>query len=303
MDEMEAPQSIHARHQRIQRVLAFIHANISESISLEEIAVHSCWSRWQLQRVFQHQTGIGVATYVRELRLSNAAERILDTSDKIIDIAFEHGFNSEISFSRAFKQMFNVSPRGYRKAGIRTGLRKPLHYPTRPLQYTKTATALVDVRINSSQAFSMFGICGKINGIFDSNPDFHLRVPEIWIELNQLIDCRPINHIGVFDLISNDQTQIKYWAGIELELFEGLSSPELMSSLHRLDIPAQTYAVIKHSGPIHELASSIEWVLLHWLPNSGYTAIDGYEIEKYPANFEQSTQEHLLEYWIPIQAC
>jgi AraC family transcriptional regulator len=303
MSEMRTRHTIHAGHERLQRVLAFIHDNISESISLEDIADHSCWSRWQLQRVFQRQTGSSVATYVRELRLSTAAERVLDSSDKIIDIAFEHGFNSEISFSRAFKQMFNASPRAYRKAGVRTGLRKPLHYPTSQLQYTKREASLVDVRINSEQAFSLVGISGEITGLFDTHPNFDLRVPQIWAQLSQMVDCKPIEHIGVFDLTPNHEADALYWAGIRSDLAEEMLATGAIPPLEQLAVPAQTYAVIKHVGPISELASSIEWVVLHWLPESGYSAIDGYEVEKYPANFERHRVGQPMEYWIPIQPC
>ncbi len=84
---------------RISRVLAYIHANLSSTLSLEDIAKQSCWSRWQLQRVFQAETGLTVANYVRELKLSQAAEELLDSKERVIDIALGLGFNSEISLA------------------------------------------------------------------------------------------------------------------------------------------------------------------------------------------------------------
>ena len=50
-----------------------------------------------------------VANYTRELKLSVGAEWLLDTDKRVIDIAIEFGFSSEISFSRAFKQQFTLS--------------------------------------------------------------------------------------------------------------------------------------------------------------------------------------------------
>ena len=55
---------------RIERVLDYIHAHLDQPLSLEQLAEQSCWSRWQLQRVFLHETGQTVAHYVRELKLS-----------------------------------------------------------------------------------------------------------------------------------------------------------------------------------------------------------------------------------------
>ncbi|CAK2423310.1 Helix-turn-helix protein [Vibrio crassostreae] len=93
---------------RISRVLAYIHANLSSALSLEDIAKQSCWSRWQLQRVFQAETGLTVANYVRELKLSQAAEELLDSKERVIDIALELGFNSSHKKSLSFGRAWNM---------------------------------------------------------------------------------------------------------------------------------------------------------------------------------------------------
>ncbi|MGL6260417.1 helix-turn-helix domain-containing protein [Vibrio sp. WXL103] len=288
--------------ERIARVLAYIHQHISEPISLNDIAEHSCWSRWQLQRVFQSQTGLSVATYVRELKLSGAAERILDTPDKLIDIAFDYGFNSEISFSRAFKQMFGLSPRAYRKAGVRTGLRKPLQYHSIKLGYGTQGSALADVRIETRSAFTIVGVKGQIQGLFSPQPDFEQRVPEIWQSLTDKLDLANAEHFGVFDLTSvgNENLSLTYWAGILGEKFDSISDARALESL---TVPPQTYVVMNHKGSIETLSASLEWVLLSWLPKSGYRAIDGYEFERYPPNYNatQNNDGNSMEYWLPIE--
>ena len=104
-----APQA-RAHFTRIERVLDYIHSHLDEALSLEQLAEQSCWSRWQLQRVFLHETGLTVAHYVRELKLSLAAEALLSGRQRVLDLALSHGFGSEVSFSRAFKQQFGCSP-------------------------------------------------------------------------------------------------------------------------------------------------------------------------------------------------
>ena len=47
----------HSQLTRIERVLDYIHANLDLPLALAELAEQSCWSRWQLQRVFLHETG------------------------------------------------------------------------------------------------------------------------------------------------------------------------------------------------------------------------------------------------------
>jgi len=106
---------------RIERILDYIHTNIDSPLSVEYLAKKSCWSRWQLQRIFLQETNQTVAQYVREIKLSRAAEQLLSNSNRIMDIALNCGFNSEISFNRSFKQLFQCSPRAYRKRGQHIG--------------------------------------------------------------------------------------------------------------------------------------------------------------------------------------
>ncbi|MFA0260818.1 helix-turn-helix transcriptional regulator, partial [Vibrio cyclitrophicus] len=168
---------------RISRVLAYIHTNLSSALSLEDIAKQSCWSRWQLQRVFQAETGLTVANYVRELKLSQAAEELLDGKERVIDVALGLGFNSEISFSRSFKQMFGVSPSQYRKAGKRVGLRKPIQVSETKSAADHGALSFVKVRIDERESFLVKGMTSEISGLFSLTQDFAQKVPQLWSRL------------------------------------------------------------------------------------------------------------------------
>ncbi len=62
-----------------------------------------------------------MAHYVRELKLSMAAEALLSTRLRVLDVALDYGLVSEVSFSRAFKKRLGCSPLAYRKRGLRLG--------------------------------------------------------------------------------------------------------------------------------------------------------------------------------------
>lgn len=111
------------RHEeRITRILHYIDKNLHQNLDVNLLADISGWSRWQLQRVFSLQTGVSVAQYVRELRLGMAAWKLINTHDRQLDIALVCGFDSEVSFSRSFKQHFGCPPRDYRQAAKFTGV-------------------------------------------------------------------------------------------------------------------------------------------------------------------------------------
>ncbi|MBT9242266.1 MULTISPECIES: AraC family transcriptional regulator [Vibrio] len=292
---------------RISRVLTYIHSNLSSSLSLEDIATQSCWSRWQLQRVFQAETGLTVANYVRELKLSQAAEHLLDGKERVIDIALGLGFNSEISFSRSFKQMFGSSPSQYRKAGKRVGLRKPIQVSETASTSEKGALSFVEVRIDERESFLVKGMTSEISGLFSLTQDFAQKVPQLWSRLEgevEIPDDNVLQFIGVVDLTQScfDGTNIHYWAGVELQ--EGISIPQLPSiiseRLEVLTVPKQTYAVVKHCGPIENLRHTLSWFVLNWMPSSGYRGVDGYELEVYPFAYQAHASDAEMEYWVPI---
>lgn len=290
---------------RVSKLLSYIHCHLHLSLGLDELAQQSCWSRWQLQRVFQAETGLSVASYVRELKLSSAAEQLLDSSQRVIDIALSLGFSSEISFSRSFKQKFGVSPRAYRKSGLRTGLRKPIANPAE--RNSDLDASFVEVRVESKQSFLLKGVHGEIHGLFSLTPDFQHKVPMLWRELESRVansSSVSLPTIGVVDVTHGqfDGSNIHYWAGVELGVDPVYPQlPSLVSEhLETLSVPSQTYAVLKHRGPVVELPRSLEWFMLHWLPSSGYRGVDRFELECYPAGYDPVSLEAVMEYWVPI---
>lgn len=68
-----------------------------------------------ISRVMKQQTNKTPCEYMNQLRLDYAADKIIKTENKIIDIALEAGYNSLSYFNRIFKKQFGVSPTQYRK--------------------------------------------------------------------------------------------------------------------------------------------------------------------------------------------
>ncbi|MGY3901756.1 helix-turn-helix domain-containing protein [Aeromonas lusitana] len=279
---------------RIERVLDYIHTHLDEPLSLEQLAEQSCWSRWQLQRVFQHETGLTVAHYVRELKLSQAAEALLSGRERVLDLALCYGFGSEVSFSRAFKQHFGCSPLAYRKRGQRLGLAMPLVRAQTP---QACASKWVQLRVESRPGFVLHGVRGEIRGLFAEEPDFHQTVPAIWRAAQAAGLPVTSELLGVVEVSAAGEA-LPYWAGVAAT--EGAILP---AGLARLAVPPQEYAVLTHVGPIHQLAETLNWFILHWLPGSHYRGLDGFELERYGPHFNGAQADARMEYWLPVAPC
>lgn len=65
--------------------------------------------------VFRATTGMTIRSYLAQLRVSHAQRLLLTTDQKIVDVAFESGFETVSSFYEAFVRMVGITPSRYRK--------------------------------------------------------------------------------------------------------------------------------------------------------------------------------------------
>lgn len=71
----------------IQNAINYIEEHLAEKLSLEQLAGMSHYSEYHFHRLFEYYTAATVMTYIRNRRLSAAAELILRTERKVLDIA------------------------------------------------------------------------------------------------------------------------------------------------------------------------------------------------------------------------
>lgn len=116
----------------ISELLEWIERNLDSQdnrLSLDKVAMKSGYSKWHLQRMFKEITSTAIGAYIRSRRLSKAAVALRLTSRPILDIALQYRFDSQQTFTRAFKKQFAMTPAIYRRApdwnafGIRPPMR------------------------------------------------------------------------------------------------------------------------------------------------------------------------------------
>ena len=78
----------------VQRVQDYIEENLKKEINLSDLARASLFSPWYSYRLFRNYLDLTPTEYVRKLRLSYAAVRLRDENCRIIDIAFDIGFDN-----------------------------------------------------------------------------------------------------------------------------------------------------------------------------------------------------------------
>ena len=104
----------------IKKVIDFIERNLEKEISLDNISINIGYSKFHLNRMFTEYTGTTIYKYLQNRRLTVAAEKLVKTDKPIMQIAYEAGYDTQQSFSFAFKQVYLYPPKLYRNIGIFT---------------------------------------------------------------------------------------------------------------------------------------------------------------------------------------
>ncbi len=104
----------------VQKAVAFMQANLSQPITIRDIAKAVCYSPVHVRRAFRRITGRGILPYLFTLRLEQSRRLLRNTDLGIGEIAINAGFNNLPYFSAAFKRVSGMSPSQYRAA-----LRRP----------------------------------------------------------------------------------------------------------------------------------------------------------------------------------
>ena len=98
----------------IRSLTDWIEQNLDKALSIDEVAAKAGYSKWHLQRMFRAVTKQTLGEYIRERRLTLAAEALRKTQRPVFDIAMQYGYDSQQTFSRVFRRQFDQTPTAYR---------------------------------------------------------------------------------------------------------------------------------------------------------------------------------------------
>ncbi len=100
---------------QIKNAADYIGVNISDSLTVEEIAQEVGLNINKLQQGFKIMYGNTVNTYVQKKRFELAKDLMLNTDYNISEIINRIGLNSKSYFSKIFKAEYNITPSDFRK--------------------------------------------------------------------------------------------------------------------------------------------------------------------------------------------
>ena len=123
------PNDVHARYlgagtadtergagdRRIDNALAYLQANYSTPIRLEDVAGASATSVSTLKRLFQKILGLSTSDVLTQLRIGHACHLLLSTDYPVQRVAAESGFNNHGHFFARFAAQQGCTPAEFRR--------------------------------------------------------------------------------------------------------------------------------------------------------------------------------------------
>ena len=261
MERQACYQTKLRQRQRIEYARSRVLSSLDMPISLQNIAESSCYSPVHFQAIFSENMGETFSEYVLRNRLFLAERRLIETHEKLNDLALLAGFSSQANFTRAFKQWFDLSPARYRSQYF--GDRRPPSVKSKSKRRTGSAP-----KVEYYPACSLLGCSAK--GYMSAEYDHTL-----WAAVGQLCDvvagskgavslsAKPIYlALDVMDLTRlEDGTKM-----VALPIDKTLVPPELNSYIY--DFSGGLYATFSHQGLLPE--QTLNMGMFDWLSISDY---------------------------------
>ncbi|PWQ94689.1 AraC family transcriptional regulator [Leucothrix arctica] len=279
---------------RINEVLSFIHRDITADLQAKKLAEIAAYSEQHFHRLFKQVVGEPVHQYVRRTRLETAANQLIFSPQlTVLEVAENCGFQSLSSFSRAFREVYNVPP-GRWRLGNRDD--KQRHYLSDP-ELHEAYQRLAQVELPTAEIVNI--------------PACHVAY---------------VRHLGYGRSIRQSWQMLKAWAdseGRSVDVQIGLhhSNPALVpleqchyvacigidepvirrGRVNSVTIPGGLHATFAVQGKFGELLPRISKIWEEWLPQSGYVARTTPAFARYTKNqFLRTDDQFDLVFYLPI---
>ncbi len=289
---------------RMNQALEYVENNLTNEIDMKVVAQKACCSSYNFQKVFSFITGISLVDYIRRRRLTLAAFEIHDSKIKIVDIALKYGYESPISFARAFQIQHGLAPSLAREDGA-----KLKAFPRLSFQISIKGECEMEFRIETKEAFDIFGIETIASAIEDEN----FQSPsQLWQQCHKNSSYEQLVKVSgdLPPYVSQDLCKIH--GAVNYRKTENNTYPYMLcafvgDSSHTegytiAHIPSQTYAIFpSRKFKWHEDFSTVLTILQkrfysEWLPTSNYEKVDGPEFEIYGG----TPEDGYIELWYPV---
>lgn len=277
----------------IQQVLTHIEEQISEpSLSIEVLAKDLFVSASHLQRAFSILTNMTLSEYIRNRRMSLAANAIRE-GKSVIETALSFGYESPEAFSKAFKRFHGVTPSEAKSQSIQL-----IAFPPLQIQLTLKGDEPMNYKLVEKPAFTLVGTSIEVST--EEGENFK-EIPKFWMELHQNGTIEKLSKIPSMQEITGacimEDINAKTFTYAAAALLE---KPLEISDFTTWEVAPNTWAVFECIGPMPNAIQTLwQRIFSEWFPATGFEHANAPELEIYPPG-DMQADDYRCEIWIPV---
>lgn len=269
--------------------LQYIEARLQEELRVADIAAEAGYSKFHFQRLFHQVTNETVGQYIQHRRLTEAAKVLHERNVRIVDVAFQYGFESHEAFTRAFKNKFGLTPFQYQATG-----RLP-HYLLRnaiePDYLRNLKEHIIDVV--EELTLDQLHLAG-----YDTAGNTQKEILACWRELDKRLLTEESERFGVVQYPETDclELEYRYLAASRTEAVQAAVE------LRTIMLPSSKYIVFDHRGPVDTLPLTYQYIYGTWLSRHSYDLGSPFDFEYYGSRFLGIAHpESVIRIFVPIR--
>ena len=258
------------------------------SLSIDYLAKNLYFSPYYFQRFFAASTQKSVGAYIRERRLTEAGSEIKQGAS-ILDVAIKYCYESQESFSRAFKSFHAVTPGQAKAGGILSCC------PKLNLQSLFTRKVKMDIKIEREQAFTIAVFERKFSPLTSKQ-----EIPRFWDEFYDKGYQKSVPPmLGVcIDLGETPEDN----AG---EFIYGIGSiKEYCNSIPKgfktYDVPSRLWGKFYTTGKMPDAIQNLWGEVLSWVDGSEYKIEPGFDFECYTEG-DTTKDDYVSGIWVALE--
>jgi AraC family transcriptional regulator len=285
---------------RMNNSLKYIEQNLPDNPDAGKAAKIAFSSEYHFRRMFYMISGFTLNEYIRNRKLTLAAQDLLTGNTKIIDIALKYGYETPESFSRAFSNLHGVSPREARKENTRLKTFPPLTF-TLQIKGVKS----MDFKIKTMDSFYVSGKSIQTTTMDGKN---FKEIPAFWKKAMNDGTCEKIQSFslkGKNSVLNGSTASVLCYKDDDTEdcwsYMIGSESDGKVKDMENTKIPSMTWAIFESIGTMPDAIQDV-WkrIFNEWFPSSNYMHAKGPELEVYPPG-DGSSPDYYCEVWIPVE--
>ncbi|MBR2528638.1 MAG: helix-turn-helix transcriptional regulator [Blautia sp.] len=112
--DLKTSKAEQENYQQFHKALRFISEHYREHLTISELARVSGFSESYFMSLFKKKAGMTCVQYINLFRIQKAAEALENSSQPVMEVAMDHGFDNISYFNLQFRRRFGMTPRAFR---------------------------------------------------------------------------------------------------------------------------------------------------------------------------------------------